>query len=153
MVHKQPIWLSKYQIQKGQHLSPQTQFKKTKEKVNRNCVICGKPFETYESQRKKCCSKECGYKAIQGCNHPRWKGGIAKTNQKLRTTQEYRKWRMKVLVKADFRCAGCGQENSWEAHHIKSFAENPELRCDADNGECLCNLCHNKTKKGVEIKW
>ena len=150
MAHKTPTWLKKFEFKKGERPSPNTEFKPKASWVEIPCKTCGKLVRLTknhaENYWKGNCSKKCGYLSFSAEKHPNWKEGRAKENQRLRTTQDYRKWRMKVLVRDDFKCQNCGIENSWEAHHKVSFAKNPESRFEVNNGVCLCNKCHNETK-------
>lgn len=63
---------------------------------------------------------------------------------------EYRLWRKAVLERDGYRCVRCGkgQESvQIHAHHIKSYAEHPELRLDVANGQALCEACHRTEPK------
>lgn len=72
--------------------------------------------------------------------------GRATGNVKIRRSLEYRLWREAVFARDNWTCVWCGQRGSkLNADHIKSFAENPELRFAIDNGRTLCKSCHQKT--------
>lgn len=82
---------------------------------------------------------------MTGENNPNWKGGIAPLNNILRNTPEYRTWRRDVFIRDYWTCQECGHKNIViRAHHIKSFADYPELRHDITNGITLCLECHKK---------
>lgn len=68
--------------------------------------------------------------------------GIGETHKK-RNNYSYRKWR-KSVIERDGKCGMCGSEKDLEAHHIKHFAEYPELALDLNNGLTLCKSCHKK---------
>lgn len=68
--------------------------------------------------------------------------GFGETAKK-RNNYEYRQWR-KSVIDRDKKCVVCGSEKDLVAHHIKSFAEYPELRLDINNGVTMCAKCHNK---------
>ena len=80
-----------------------------------------------------------------GDKSPLWKGGVSKTNQKIRAGLEYRLWRESVFKRDDWKCIKCGYKGYVEADHIKSFAYYPELRFDVSNGRTLCKKCHKLT--------
>lgn len=83
-----------------------------------------------------------------GEQNPNWKGGVTPICKKIRTSLEYKKWRMKVFFRDNFICQGCGIRGCYlEAHHIKSFSKFPELKFDVNNGVTLCLDCHNLTRK------
>ena len=66
-------------------------------------------------------------------------------NQDLRNTQKYKKWRLKVFKRDDYTCTHCGKRGgNLNAHHIKSFANFPDLRFKLENGITLCKKCHKK---------
>ena len=69
---------------------------------------------------------------------------------KARNTYDYRQWR-KRIIQRDGACVICGSTDKLEAHHIKPFADYPELRMDENNGITLCEKCH-KRLHGLEKK-
>jgi HNH endonuclease len=84
-----------------------------------------------------------------GSNHPKWKGGITPANVKLRNSEAYGQWRLAVYVRDEFTCVVCGQVGGkLQAHHIKSWAEHPELRFSVDNGVTVCKHCHKEVLHG-----
>ena len=84
--------------------------------------------------------------AKQGIKHPRWKGGISSKQAKIRGQIEFKIWRNAVFVRDNWTCQECGEQGGrLVAHHIKSFANYPELRLAIDNGKTLCLECHKLT--------
>ena len=78
----------------------------------------------------------------------RWQGGITPGNQKIRDSEEYKKWRLRIFFRDDFACKKCNvKKNSIQAHHIESFAKNEKLRFEEFNGITLCKECHKKFHK------
>lgn len=76
-----------------------------------------------------------------GEDHWNWKGGIGKQNRGK--DGEYIKWRKAIFSKFNYICQECGVRGGClSAHHIKPWAEYPELRYDIENGICLCYDCH-----------
>lgn len=66
--------------------------------------------------------------------------GIGGTAKK-RNNYSYRQWRAKIIER-DKVCQECGASINLEVHHIKPFAEYPELRQDDSNAIVLCKTCH-----------
>ena len=80
---------------------------------------------------------------FRGKNHWNWKGGKSK---RLRSRIEDVNWRIAVFERDGYRCQACGLVGVYlEAHHIKSYANYPDLRYEIDNGVTLCRECHLKT--------
>jgi len=83
----------------------------------------------------------------KGEGNPGWKGGVQSGRQKIYNTPEYRDWRLSVYERDLFTCQECGERGgSLNAHHIKTFADYPELRFEVSNGITLCEDCHKKIK-------
>lgn len=81
----------------------------------------------------------------KGDKHWNWKGGIAKENNVIRQSQEYKEWRRAVFTRDDYVCTICGKRGgAIQAHHIKPFAEYPKLRFTVSNGATLCKYHHNR---------
>jgi len=81
---------------------------------------------------------------LRGPRHPFWKGGRPWERFK---NPEYLAWRHAVLERDAYVCQHCGRqckkrERGLAAHHIKPYAEYPELRYDVSNGMTLCRQCH-----------
>ena len=124
----------------------------------KTCPICGKKFKTFNCQNKKYCSKECrnkAYKQRKGELSPAWQGGKTEKSKLLRTSADYKAWRLAVFKRDNFTCQKCGkQSNDLEAHHIKEVCNNPELVFDVDNGLTLCHKCHKETDNyGYKARW
>lgn len=82
--------------------------------------------------------------AKKGDRNPAWKGGVTTMIQRIRKSLEYRIWREKVFERDNYTCQDCGYEKGriLNAHHIKPFANYPNLRFKVDNGKTQCKPCH-----------
>lgn len=111
---------------------------------NFDCIECGKQLGSRQPKNKLC--SRCFGKSISGPNHYNWRGGITPKHQAIRNSQKYKKWRQAIFERDDFTCVWCGIRGyKLNADHIKSFADNPHLRFEIDNGRTLCIDCHKKT--------
>ena len=79
---------------------------------------------------------------------PVWKGGV-EHHRVERSTYEYRDWRKGVFDRDLYTCQCCGYRNGiglkvveLNAHHIKNWKDNKDLRYDVNNGITLCEKCH-----------
>ena len=69
--------------------------------------------------------------------------GISTEERRMRMSDKYKEWRMKVLKRDNFTCLSCKQRGEkLHAHHIDSFAKFSEYRFDISNGVTLCKSCH-----------
>lgn len=75
---------------------------------------------------------------------------------------ESKKWSKNILQKYKFTCQKCGVfGKKLHAHHLDSYAKNPDKRLNIDNGVCLCKNCHKEyhstfgliAKKEDYYKW
>ena len=104
-----------------------------------------------EETRIKIGLKHKGNKYALGKNvgnkHHNWKGGVTPINKMIRSSPEYKLWRMAVFARDNYTCVWGGKEhgNKLHADHIKPFSLFPELRFAIDNGRTLCKECHRKT--------
>lgn len=77
-----------------------------------------------------------------------WKGGITSENEKIRHSIEFRLWREKVFKRDNWTCQKYKTEGGkLHPHHIKNFAEFPELRFVAGNGITLSEKAHKEFHK------
>jgi 5-methylcytosine-specific restriction endonuclease McrA len=60
---------------------------------------------------------------------------------------------MNVFERDNFTCQLCNSRGVYlEAHHIKFWANYPELRFNLNNGVTLCRPCHMEYHKGSRSK-
>jgi hypothetical protein len=128
-------------IQKGEHFSRKTEFKKGAPSWNKGTHKSGMlgKHRTEDSKRRMSIK-------MSGSNGTNWKGGISPINKVIRRSVEYRLWRTAVFERDSYTCVWCGQVGG-ELHpdHIKPFSLYPELRFAIDNGRTLCVKCHKTT--------
>src|SRR5690606_4838553 len=83
------------------------------------------------------------YNPKSGKYHWNYKGGISAENHIIRNSTNIKIWRAKVFERDDFTCKHCHTIGGiLHAHHIKFFADYPQLRFDVSNGITLCKNCH-----------
>lgn len=68
--------------------------------------------------------------------------------------KRHRRWRERVLKRAGYLCERCRRYGRLDkdglpvaattAHHIMTLEEYPELAYDVNNGQALCDKCHNR---------
>ena len=140
-------------------------------KINkRNWDNCGK---YYKKQNRQFCSRVCRpqpekfLKSIRfggkkhslktlkkkslvqlGENGSNWKGGINPINRGIRKRLEYRLWRESVFERDNWTCQKYGTRGGkLHPHHIKNFAQFPELRFAIDNGITFSEKAHREFHK------
>lgn len=94
--------------------------------------------------------------ALQHISVEEWTGYISSENKMIRHRTEYSDWRNAVFNRDNYTCQCCGANNKsgngksvyLHAHHLKNFADNPELRFDINNGITLCKECHDPRFEG-----
>lgn len=119
---------------------------KTGAERTKKCQHCGCEFDSGSSpitnfHKRKFCSAACarsGQKRLYGKDNPRWKDGTSK-----KRTGPSASWARAVISRDMATCRRCGATDvELHAHHIKPYADFPELRWELDNGETLCFRCH-----------
>ena len=101
--------------------------------------------KTFSEEHKKKISE-----ALKGDKNNSWKGGITPKNTKIRNSIELRLWRESVFARDNWTCQKCKKRGDvLNAHHIKPFADYPELRTSIENGITLCKECHKKIHRKV----
>jgi len=144
-------FMSRYYQNNKHPMLGQKHSKKTRRKMSQSW--------NYEKNITEERNKKISESKKGNANH-NWKGGpkTAKAaRNKLRKLREYKNWRTTVFERDDYTCQNCGARNGngkyvyLEAHHIKSWAEFPELRFDVNNGITLCKNCHDLEPKRQEV--
>lgn len=83
-----------------------------------------------------------------------WKGGKTSRERKILMGRKvYQQFRSNVLERDSWTCQTCQIRGiELHVHHIKPWAEYPELRYDVTNGVTLCRQCHELTYKRTNNK-
>lgn len=117
-------------------------------RIDKICKDCGEKFSVclFRKNTTKFCSMKC---------YASWKRKQP-TKEKYRRERKltvYKNWRKTVFERDNYKCIICGEEGGeLNAHHIKSWKNNLELRYDTDNGITLCVPCHKEIhKKNSEL--
>jgi hypothetical protein len=137
---------------KGTHPSEETKKKLSESHKGKKRSV--KSIEKFKAWRKNQKFIKEDYDNRRGEKSYLWKGGITKSNFKIRNSLEYKLWRKAVFERDNYTCIWCGKKFIkgitgkvvLHADHIKSFALFPELRFAIDNGRTLCIDCHKKTE-------
>lgn len=116
----------------------------------RNGVRTGWHHSSETKQKISNSNKGKPRKGISGSKHYNWKGGVTPEEKMVRKSLEYKTWRRSVFERDKYACQHCGDNKggNLQAHHLKGFAEFPELRFDLDNGLTLCEDCHTELHRG-----
>ena len=87
-------------------------------------------------------SKNCKGK-LAGDKNPNWKGGVTKVNDLARHTFELDLFKQACLKRDNWTCQKTGiRGGKLVVHHIKNFAQFPELRTSIENGITLSHSAH-----------
>lgn len=147
--------------------------RKLKHTVEKECQYCGKICSVALSQIKKGwrhCSRDCRYKNMVGSKAPNAGGGAwmmgknninykhGKSSETLaRDLTKVNRWRRRIFERDRYKCQKCGDDKggNLRAHHIKTWANFPELRYELTNGITLCDSCHKwvHSKRNIEKEY
>jgi hypothetical protein len=132
---------------KGQHSSHSTEFKKGQTPWSKeNPELCKPNSGSFKKGHPTWNKGLKGYRS--GALNNNWKGGITQGVQKIRWSQDMKKWRKSVFERDNYTCQICKQRGGClNAHHIKPFTLYPDDRLEIDNGVTLCRKHHH----GVHI--
>jgi 5-methylcytosine-specific restriction endonuclease McrA len=122
---------------------------RTREERSQDAIDSWKDPESRERRMKsiKLRSESEEWKSARhfqkGAAHPKYTGGRRERNIEM-ARYPYKQWRLNVFRRDDFTCQRCfSRKSGLVAHHIKHWAEYPELRYEVSNGVTLCDKCHN----------
>lgn len=127
---------------------------KQKMSIARKALMCNKNFvhplkgkgHSLETRQKISQILRKSPNVRRGKDNPMFKDGKVAERRDQRFSAEYRRWRFDVFMRDKFTCQKCGDNRggNLRAHHIKYFADFPELRFELSNGITWCNKCHNR---------
>lgn len=144
-------------VNKGQHRSPTTEFKKGHVPANKG----QSPFQSTKDKigkantgkkpsneaRRKMREAKLGNKSFL------WIDGRSKNQKRQRNNVENKIWRETNFEKDNYTCRKCGIRSKkkvyvyLEAHYIYNWMQYPELRYGIDNGITFCKDCHKAFHK------
>lgn len=126
---------------KGKRMSDESRAKMSEAAKGRASPMKGKRH-SIETRAK--ISAATRLKAARGEDAPGYIDGKGRERRGLRATPELKRWRYDVYLRDGFACRHCGDDRggNLHAHHIRSFANHPDLRFDVRNGVTLCDGCH-----------
>lgn len=91
--------------------------------------------------------KRNGMSGRTGAHNPNYKGGSSPERQRFYSSGEWKELVRQVYKRDNYLCQRCGAahntKNKLHAHHIKTWAEHPNLRFEISNLLTVCNFCHN----------
>lgn len=110
---------------------------KKRDRVTLSCLTCKSDFEVAAGRKNKAkyCSVSCKNIRQRGENGSNYKDGRSKERGQHRKVIYKR-------VKEEGKCEECGEKENLHGHHIKSYADHPELRSEPSNIQVLCDSCH-----------
>jgi len=112
-------------------------------RAHKTCKECGVEFGTVGHYGGAYCSRACSVKGMVGESAPAWKDGKSLERNRARQSGAIARWRVAVRKRDGQQCMACGETDHLHVHHVKPFAEFPELATVVDNGLTLCELCHS----------
>jgi endogenous inhibitor of DNA gyrase (YacG/DUF329 family) len=127
-----------------------------KKRIKLKCNTCNTEYEVVESRKEnsKFCSTDClreytGYLASLrvGELNPTYKG----FNDEKRTNKSKLKSWSRLILQRDIVCQKCEGTECLQAHHIKPYRDNIDLRFDMTNGILLCKYCHAKEHENDKV--
>mgnify|MGYP000856260632 CR=1 FL=1 len=98
----------------------------------------------HSTETKKLISVKTRERTPRGEANPNYKHGKFQVATNDRLKAEYQDWRKAVFARDNYTCQKCGNNKggNLRAHHIKPFADHPDLRFAINNGITLCHVCH-----------
>jgi 5-methylcytosine-specific restriction endonuclease McrA len=111
---------------------------------------CGCGEEVTWNERNKCWNTYVNWHCFKNRSDKRYNNYIDGRTEKLK------QWIFDVKQRDNYICQICGKKQlegiNCIAHYIKSKNEFPELIYDVDNGQTLCDSCHNSITNKDRIR-
>ncbi|KKN11572.1 hypothetical protein LCGC14_1025220 [marine sediment metagenome] len=126
---------------KGKKMSKESRRKMSEAAKKRPSNRIGKKHTLETRAKISIISRE---RSPSGRDAPAYKDGKVQERRGQRWSMQYKRWRYDVYLRDKFTCQKCGDDKGGNlvAHHIKPFADYPELRFDVENGLTICSSCH-----------
>lgn len=116
---------------KSKYCSPECYHLTKRNREERECINCGETFGVKKSIYMNCCSMKCRLE-FQSKN---------KVDKTAYSSPEWKRMRMRVLVRDDFKCVKCNKDTFQLHVHHKVSRKNGGAD-SLDNLETLCIKCH-----------
>jgi hypothetical protein len=114
-----------------------------KQKIYKNCEICGESFWPKGKRKARFCSRQCFKKSMQGENNINWKGDQAGLDALH--------WWIRVRLPQPKLCQQCFLVEPYDLANISQ-----QYKRDTKDWEWLCRKCHmtkdGRLKKFIEFE-
>lgn len=126
---------------KGKRMSEESRAKMSEAAKARPSNRLGKKHSAETKAKISAITRE---RTPRGADAPGYIDGKGVERHGIRLSSDLKRWRYQVYLRDGFACSHCGDGTggNLNAHHIRPFAECPELRFDVRNGITLCEGCH-----------